>query len=195
VFLVGYYVTFPKLDRCIDCFELAYQVACYATAYGGNELAAGAIPNPGALLLLSPSADSALRFIPGSSMITNVRSDYTASWFKARYSVLSLLGKAIPESELDRPWLSPGSTMFRDDDPDIEGVFTSFPNTMIVAGEAEMGRDSMRLLNDRMVKEMGKEKVVYLEVDDAPHDFTGGSMWEPQRTMALKAIAKWTPTI
>ncbi|EEB99302.1 hypothetical protein MPER_01043 [Moniliophthora perniciosa FA553] len=63
---------------------------------------------------------------------------------------------------------------------------------MIVAGEAEMGRDSMRLLRDRMQKEMGKEKVVYSEINDAPHDFLGATLWEPERTIALKEVGQWT---
>ncbi|ESK96747.1 hypothetical protein Moror_6707 [Moniliophthora roreri MCA 2997] len=169
---------------------LAYQLGRYCTSPGDSQ-ASAPFPLPGGLLLLSPSADSALRPVPGSSMITNKRSDYTNSWFKARYSVLSLLGNALSESELDRPWLSPGSTMFSDEDKGIKGVFTRFPRTMIIAGEAEMGRDSMRLLRDRMEKEMGKEKVVYAEINDAPHDFLGGTLWEPERTIALKEIGRW----
>ncbi|THU91040.1 alpha/beta-hydrolase [Dendrothele bispora CBS 962.96] len=172
---------------------LAYQLVRYCIQYSAS-LPSGAFPVPGALLLLSPSADSALRPVPGSSMITNKRSDYLYSWYTSRYSVLSLLGN-LPESELDRPWLSPGSTMFEDDDAGLKGIFESFPKTMIVAGEAEMARDCMRILRDRMRKEMGEEHVRYLEVEGAPHDFLGGTMWEPDRTVALKDIAVWANSL
>lgn len=118
---------------------LAYQL----TRYLAVEHFPG-LRNPGALLLLSPSADSALRRnIP--SMRENTRSDYVTTWFDAAYGVNALLGSLSPD-ELDKPWLSPGSIMF--DDPAVKGLFKLFPPTFILAGEAEMSRDSMRILRD-----------------------------------------------
>lgn len=161
---------------------LAYQLARYLATSLLPEL-----PIAGALLLLSPSADSALRRNPGS-MCSNARSDYVRTWFDSGYGVKSLLG-SLPPKELDKPWLSPGSTMFVD--ADIKGIFKSFPPTFILVGEAEMSRDSMRVLRDRMEGDMGDDKVTYLEVADAPHDFLGMRMLEPERTIALKEIARW----
>ncbi|KAK7031013.1 hypothetical protein VNI00_013803 [Paramarasmius palmivorus] len=170
---------------------LAYQLVRYCTTYGDSEGCSGRLPSPLGLLLLSPSVDASLHPVPGTSMVTNRRSDYTGAWFDTRYSVFALMGKALKESDIDRPWFSPGSKVYSDDDEGIKGVFTRFPKTMIVAGEAEMSRDCMRVLRDRMEREMGKEKVVYAEIDDAPHDFLGSTIWEPERTIALEEIAKW----
>ncbi|KAJ6617997.1 alpha/beta-hydrolase [Mycena sp. CBHHK59/15] len=160
---------------------LAYQLARYLATTEFPEL-----PKARALLLLSPSADSALRRHPGS-MCDNIRSDYVRSWFDAAYGVKSLLG-SLPADELDKPWLSPGSSMFKD--AEIKGMFESFPPTFILAGEAEMSRDCMRILRDRMKADLG-DMVTYVEVADAPHDFIGMSVLEPERTEALREIAKW----
>ncbi|KAJ7143392.1 alpha/beta-hydrolase [Mycena crocata] len=160
---------------------LAYQLVRYLTTTDFTTL-----PIAGALLLLSPSADSALRPNPGS-MLDNTRSDFVRSWFDAAYGVSSLLG-SLPADELDKPWLSPGSTTFSD--ADIRGLFKAYPPTFILAGEAEMSRDCMRVLRDRMQIDMG-DIVTYVEIADAPHDFVGMSILEPERTEALREIAKW----
>ncbi|KAJ7638512.1 alpha/beta-hydrolase [Roridomyces roridus] len=159
---------------------LAYQLTRYLAEGGSLGMA-------GALLLLSPSADSALRRNV-DSMRNNTRSDYVSTWFDAAYGVTSLLG-SLSRDELDKPWLSPGSVMF--DDAAVKGLFTSFPPTFILAGEAEMSRDSMRKLRDRMAADMGNNQVTYAEVVNAPHDFLGLSLLEPERTEGLKEIAKW----
>ncbi|KAJ6551454.1 alpha/beta-hydrolase [Mycena capillaripes] len=166
---------------------LAYQLTRY--------LATGsiaALPQAGALLLLSPSADSGMRALPGSSMHTNARSDYIRTWVQAGYVSPALLG-ALPLEELDRPWLSPGSPML--DDADTAGIFVAFPPTFILTGEAEMSRDAMRTLRDRMRADMGEDAVTYVEVADAPHDFVGMSVFEPQRTIGLEEIARWVAVL
>ncbi|KAJ7088596.1 alpha/beta-hydrolase [Mycena epipterygia] len=160
---------------------LAYQLARYlATANIPTMPQAGA-------LLLSPCPDSALRRPPGS-MRSNARLDYVRTWFNSGYVQSTLLG-GLPGEELDRPWLSPGSPML--DDADTLGVFAGFPPTFILAGEAEMSRDSMRTLRDRMRVDMGEERVTYVEVEDAPHDFLGMTIFEPERTVGLTEIARW----
>ncbi|KAJ7301860.1 alpha/beta-hydrolase [Mycena olivaceomarginata] len=146
--------------------------------------------NAGALLLLSPSADSALRRNI-DSMRQNTRSDYVTTWFDAAYGVNALLG-SLSSDELDKPWLSPGSIMF--EDAAVKGMFERFPPTFILAGEAEMSRDSMRILRDRMKADMG-DKVTYVEVANAPHDFLGLTILEPERTEALREIAKWAASL
>jgi acetyl esterase/lipase len=162
---------------------LAYQLVRHLT---NTELPVLLRASPGALLLLSPSADSAVRRRPGS-MLDNRRSDFVCSWFDAAYGVTSLLG-SLPAEELDNSWLSPGSTMFAE--TDVQGMFRDFPPTFILAGEAEMSRDCMRVLRDRMQIDMG-DRVTYIEVPDAPHDFLSMSILEPERTEGLRQIAKW----
>ncbi|KAJ7472280.1 alpha/beta-hydrolase [Mycena galericulata] len=162
---------------------LAYQLARHlATAKIAT------LHQAGALLLLSPSADSGLRAPPGDSMQTNRRADYVRTWFDAGYVPPTLLG-ALPAAELDRPWLSPGSPVLTD--ADTRGIFEGFPQTFILAGEAEMSRDSMRTLRDRMRADMGEDKVKYVEVTAAPHDFLGMKVFEPERTVGLKAVGDW----
>lgn len=162
---------------------LAYQLA--------RHLASARLPTlqqAGALLLLSPSADSGLRAPPGDSMQTNRRADYVRTWFDAGYVPPTLLG-ALPAAELDRPWLSPGSPVLTN--VDTAGLFKGFPRTFILAGEAEMSRDSMRALRDHMQRDMGQDRVQYVEVAGAPHDFVGITLFEPERTVGLKAIGGW----
>lgn len=161
---------------------LAYQLARHL-AYANFPT----LPQAGALLLLSPSADSALRRPPGS-MRSNARSDYTRTWFDAAYASTAVLG-SLPREELDKTWLSPGSPVLAD--ADVVGLFVGFPRTFILAGEAEMSRDSMRTLRDRMRADMDEHNVAYVEVADAPHDFLAMTMFEPGRTVGLKEIAKW----
>ncbi|KAK7045502.1 hypothetical protein VNI00_007755 [Paramarasmius palmivorus] len=175
---------------------LGYQLVRYCTQYS-SVLPSGVLPVPGALLMLSPSADSAFHVVPGSSMVINKRSDYVQYMYSALNSMRPLLGH-LPGTELDQPWLSPGSPKVADNDKCLEGIFKSFSRTMIVAGEAEMGRDPMRLLRGRMDQEMGDDHVYYLEVEDAPHNFLGlqgGSLWEPERTFALEEIARWVDSL
>ncbi|KAJ7768321.1 alpha/beta-hydrolase [Mycena metata] len=162
---------------------LTYQLARYLATVGSS-----VIPQAGALLLLSPSADSGLHAPPGSSMHTNRRADYVRTWFESAYVPPALLGK-LPREELNRPWLSPGSPVLND--ADVVRIFTGFPPTFILAGEAEMSRDAMRTLRDRMRGDMGEEAVRYVEIADAPHDFVGISIFEPERTAGLEAIAIW----
>ncbi|KAJ7176627.1 alpha/beta-hydrolase [Mycena filopes] len=167
---------------------LAYQLARYLTMADPKS----AMSQAGALLLLSPSADSGIHAPPGNSMRTNRRSDYVRTWFDAAYVPPALLG-ALPREELDKPWLSPGSLIL--DNADVVGIFTGFPPTFILAGEAEMSRDAMRTLRDRMRRDMGKDAVSYVEVADAPHDFVGMTIFEPERTVGLKAIAAWLTSL
>ncbi|KAJ6504210.1 alpha/beta-hydrolase [Mycena vitilis] len=162
---------------------LAYQLARYLATSNIATLS-----QAGGLLLLSPSADSALRAPAGNSMQTNARSDYIRTWVEAGYVLPALLG-ALPKEELDRSWLSPGSPVL--EDVDTAGLFVGFPPTLILAGEAEMSRDAMRTLRDRMRVDMSEDAVTYVEVADAPHDFVGMSIFEPERTVGLKEIAKW----
>ncbi|KAG7087701.1 hypothetical protein E1B28_013648 [Marasmius oreades] len=158
---------------------LVYQLVQYCVTYrgrggGGGGEAEGTtpFPIPRGLLLLSPSVDCLLRPLPGTSMITNRRSDYLVAWFDKRYGVSALMGKGLVEVDLDHSWFSPGSMSDRDRDEEeeLKSILRQFPKTMIVTGEAEMTRDCNRVLKDRMEREMGGGWVVYVEVEDAPHD-------------------------
>jgi hypothetical protein len=52
-------------------------------------------------------------------------------------------------------------------------------------------RDSIRVLNERMKRDLG-EKVRYLEAEDSIHNFLAlPRVQEPQRGETFKAIAEW----
>ena len=70
-------------------------------------------------------------------------------------------------------------------------IFKGFPPAFISVGDAEIFLDQIRTLKERMIRDLG-DKVAYLESKDAWHDFIGFPFFEPQRSEALTAIAKWT---
>ncbi|KAJ7446150.1 Alpha/Beta hydrolase protein [Mycena galericulata] len=136
-----------------------------------------ALPLPGALLLLSPWCDlGTSHALPGSSYFICVKSDYIAvpaNW-------ISLLAEM-------NPYISPASNR-------LSAIsFAGFPPTFISAGGAEVLRDSIRTLHERMAKDMGDASVRYLEAEDAVHDFLvfDQGLHDPERNDTLNAIAEW----
>lgn len=171
-------------------------------AEGGGE-AKSLPPTPGRLLLLSPLCDMSTSHynIPGSTMRTNARSDYVGTKHgpdapATRYVVRAFLGPSqLCAGGAERnPYISPAS-LFLDDK--TEADFTSFPRTMIVAGDAEMLMDQIETLMRRMVRDLGTGgdgetgKVTFHAATDAVHDFLIFPWFEPQRTNALRAISEW----
>ncbi|KAJ3859117.1 alpha/beta-hydrolase [Lentinula novae-zelandiae] len=165
---------------------IAYQLVQYTAMYNISSLSC-----PSAALLLSPPADSTLKQDPGNSMATNRNSDYIRSQLDAAYSPVALAGY-LPASEIDATWLSPSSLNI----PNVElkGMFFKFSPTFILAGEAKMCRASIRVLWERMRVDMGV-KVTYLEVVNAPHDLVGFEFMEPERSFAMRKIARWTDKV
>ncbi|KAJ3554233.1 hypothetical protein NM688_g3213 [Phlebia brevispora] len=144
------------------------------------------LPPPAAILLMSPAVDcSSTHFIPTSSLMTNLRSDFIGPLFDG-YSVRALLG-ALPPSECDtNPWLSPVSKHLQNPG----GWFKDFPPTFLIFGEAEVFRDPNRTLAKHMTADMG-ERLTYLEVPDATHIFMSFTWHEPERAEGLRQVAKW----
>ena len=54
--------------------------------------------------------------------------------------------------------------------------------------------DSIRTLGDRMVRDLGEEKVHYFEAPDGCHDYLVFAFHEPERTNTLVEINKWVLT-
>jgi len=124
---------------------------------------------------------------PGSSFFSCRQSDYiTIDSDSSVYSTFAFAGPfGLGATELN-PYISPASIHV----PTIS--FADFPPTFISAGGAEVLRDSIRTLHQKMAKDMGDEKVRYLEAEDGIHDFLVFDGWhEPERGDTLKAIAKW----
>ncbi len=145
---------------------------------------------PIALLLLSPWTDPSDTAVPpGSRANANMASDYIGppEGPVALYARRAFLGPLAHESNgrFNR-YVAPGCV-----DVCMPHVsFEGFPRTMIVAGGAEMLVDQINGLVRRMRRDLGEE-VHYYEAQDAVHDFVLFPFCEPERTLALDAIASW----
>ncbi|THV02338.1 alpha/beta-hydrolase [Dendrothele bispora CBS 962.96] len=149
---------------------------------------------PSALILLSPWTDLGVSHHdhPKASFFANQKSDYLG--FRKTpgygYTVEAFVGPhGAGAAELNR-YISPGSK-----NPAMKVSFEGFPHTFINAGGAEMLYDSIVTLRDRMVKDMGKDKVEFYDAPDAVHDYICLTSHEPERTQTLQAIAKWVASL
>ncbi|CAE6424373.1 unnamed protein product [Rhizoctonia solani] len=153
---------------------------------------------PGGLVLISPWVDviaTAVR-APGNHIARNQKSDYvqpSTHYPAGVYSYLSYLGGLTIEDTRKNVYLSPAS--FELDPAVVPGMFARFPRTYIVSGEAEIFMDSLRMLSQRMVSDMGEELVVYDEVLDATHDFLAFPLWEPERSNTFKKLVGWIQNV
>ncbi|KAF8893844.1 Alpha/Beta hydrolase protein [Infundibulicybe gibba] len=152
---------------------------------------------PSALILLSPWCDLGLPpYVQGSSMVENIASDYINSPYTGGfdYAIDSFLGPHGMGAAYHNRYISPASLH-----PGMTINFKGFPRTFIVAGGAEMLLDQIKVLRDRMAKDLGegngvKEgegKLRYYEVPDGVHDYLVFSWHEPERSSTLKEIAEW----
>lgn len=171
--------------------NLALALVRYLVEHG-PETGFTSIPGiPGDLVLLSPWADMGYTHmrVEGASHHTLIPSDYLGLPEWADYSKTSFVGP-LGKGALDlNAYISPASKH-----PQVGGngevSFEGFPPTFISCGGAEMLRDEIRTLRDRMQKSLG-DNVTYLEERDAFHDFVIFTFHEPERTSTLKAIGQW----
>ncbi|TBU48326.1 alpha/beta-hydrolase [Dichomitus squalens] len=150
------------------------------------------LPQPGGLILLSPTMDWAQTHTgPGSSMERNYRSDIVHAILESGYTPRALIGSLPEKTASKSPWISPGSLQaeWR------PGMFSGFPRTVIVAGGAEYTLDGMHTAGDRLIEDNGKENVTFIEPPDALHDFLAMEFHEPERTDVLKELAAWMKTL
>ncbi|KAJ7593708.1 Alpha/Beta hydrolase protein [Mycena floridula] len=150
-----------------------------------------------ALILFSPWTDlSDAPTSPMASANANKKSDYIGNTTDGSidYSKESFTGPyGLGAAQVNR-YISPASLH-----PQMNISFKGFPRTFIVAGEAEVLLDQIRVLKDKMMDELGEGngvneddgKVIYYEAADAIHDYVVFRGFEPQRTDTLKAIATW----
>ncbi|KAL4248912.1 AB hydrolase superfamily protein [Abortiporus biennis] len=149
-------------------------------------------PPPGRLLLLCPWPDLGdSHAIKGSSSFTNTATDcldYSPPSGACRYMADTYIGSMDRKILDTNPYLSPASRS-----PEMGKVsFEGFPKTFITVGDAEVMLDSVRYLKEKMVEDMGDEKVEYWEAPDSIHNFiVFGAPQEPERTQVLEKVAKW----
>ncbi|KAJ7223532.1 alpha/beta-hydrolase [Mycena pura] len=167
--------------------NLAYALTRHISTDGGHGL-----PHAGALLLLSPTVDRADTHIGADSSIRrNARTDFVHRIFTSRFTYHALQG-SLPDDEVaTNSWISPGSLKIAQP----SGIFAAFPRTLIVSGSVEMTLDPIRSLRDRMVDDMGKDRVRYLEVPESTHDFMTQTWHEPERTNTLKLVGNWVDSL
>ncbi|KZT29587.1 alpha beta-hydrolase [Neolentinus lepideus HHB14362 ss-1] len=141
---------------------------------------------PGKLLLLSPWCDlSPIHLTPGSSWTEFTHIDCLHAGYMQDYAEIFCGPFGLQEAEVN-PYISPASTH-----PSLSVSFKGFPRTFILCGGSEAFRDQIRVLRDRMVRELGEENVTYYEPSDAIHDFLGMTWLEPERTNSWSEIGRW----
>lgn len=150
---------------------------------------------PGALILLSPWVDLSRSHIdiPGSSEAVR-GTDYvalstnpgkrpsTVDWAKEAYVGSHGMGAAILN-----PYISPAS--LHPMVASLKAPFAGFPKTLIACGGAEVLKDQIYTLRDRM-GQSGCD-VQFVEFEDAIHDWIPLTFFEPERTELLTSIMKW----
>ncbi|KAJ7072245.1 Alpha/Beta hydrolase protein, partial [Mycena amicta] len=167
--------------------NLALALTRYLVEYPNPKL-----PPPGGLLLLSPWCDlGGSHTTPDSSFHTCRGSDYLPVESKGSllYPVLAFVGPfGLGAAEVN-PYISPASKHLG------SISFAGFPSTFISAGGAEVLRDSIRTLYQRMARD--SDQVQYLEAADAVHDFVvfEKTAHEPERNESLRAMADWVATL
>ncbi|KAJ7503017.1 alpha/beta-hydrolase [Mycena galericulata] len=136
-----------------------------------NAFSVLSLPVPRGLILVSPSVEWGITHDgPTSSWRLNRSSDYSTPFFLSGYTQRSLLGNLPPEFAFTK---------------------SGFPQTFIVAGEAEIARDSIRTFRDRLCWNIGEGKVTYSEMKDVTHDVVTMRWFEPERTGAIIDISTW----
>jgi acetyl esterase/lipase len=153
---------------------------------------------PSAVLLLSPWADMGQSHnVPGGSFVEFAGSDYLDPEQAAIYAGAFLGPHGVDEGEINR-YVSPASVH-----PSMEVSFVGFPRTFILAGGAEIMFDQIKMLRDRMVKDLGEDdgtkgsegKVTYFEAKDGVHDYLAFRWHEPEREETLKVIGEWVSAV
>ncbi|KAK0241702.1 Alpha/Beta hydrolase protein [Armillaria nabsnona] len=147
------------------------------------------LPVSSSLLLLSPWCDIGLSHdVPPSSSTLKLHADYDPEPHGVDDAKRAFLGPNGWGAAEINPYISPASR-----NPGLSIHFRGFPPTFIVAGGAENLAPQIRLLRDRMQKDLGS-KLRYFEADGGSHDYVLFSWQEPERSNALREIADWIST-
>ncbi|KZT01775.1 alpha/beta-hydrolase [Laetiporus sulphureus 93-53] len=166
--------------------NLAFVLTYYISKYQLPSL-----PAPRGMILLSPMVDSALTHVGrDSSMYKHSRSDFVGPIFYSGYSKRAMLGY-LPDDVASTVWFSSGALHLAV----MKDMFANLPKTLMITGGAEMALDPMRTLRDRMVVDMSKDEVTYVEVPDSTHDFLVLPFHEPERTDTFRILAGWVNSL
>lgn len=146
---------------------------------------------PAAMILTSPAVDwGRSGFGPHSSLITRWETDYIHP-VMGLYVITSVLGSLPAIEASTNPWISPAS--LRLDKP--EGMFRDFPQSYLVVGDAEMLVDETRVLRDRLIADIGQDKVTYREIIDGVHASTSAQGHPEELEETFRLMAKWVAEV
>ncbi|KZT24245.1 alpha/beta-hydrolase [Neolentinus lepideus HHB14362 ss-1] len=192
--LTGYYyllhtVGFAAEDIIVEGDSAGGNLALSLVRYlveHRNQPGMDILPPPGRLVLMSPWVDlSTFHETHDSSFFTCLTSDYLTHT-GVHKNVATFVGPFGSGAAEVNPYISPASLH-----PALKASFKGFPRTFIAAGGAEILRDQIHVLKDRMVRDLGEETVAYYESPDAVHDYAALSFYEPERTHTFAKIAEW----
>ncbi|KAL1695441.1 Alpha/Beta hydrolase protein [Schizophyllum commune] len=150
----------------------------------------GLLPPPGALLLLSPWVDlGSSHEVPPPPVrifVADIDPEPTG-WDDCKEAYI---GPALGQGFADmNPYVSPAAKH-----PAADASFSNFPRTFIAAGGVENLLPQIRLLRDRMVRDLGTEdgggRVTYFEAEDEPHDYLVFG-FEPGTRNTLARLTNW----
>ncbi|THV02612.1 alpha/beta-hydrolase [Dendrothele bispora CBS 962.96] len=147
------------------------------------------LPLPRALWLESPAVDWGMSHVtPTSSMTTNARSDFIGTFIQPTdYCVRAVLGKLPKEEAEANIYISSASKNVKDS----KGLFENFPDVALLYGSSEILVDVIHTLRDRLVQDLGKEKVLDIEEPDCPHVFSGMHLHDKAKQNAFSKLGRW----
>ncbi|KAL1745693.1 Alpha/Beta hydrolase protein [Schizophyllum fasciatum] len=184
-------VGFAPKDIIVEGDSAGGGLALTLVRYLVEHIDSGLLPPPGALLLLSPWVDLGCSHdVPSPPPRRLFVADFDpepTGWDDAKDAYI---GPALGQGFADMsPYVSPASKH-----PAADVSFARFPRTFIAAGGAENLLPQIRLLRDRMVRDLGPAegggKVAYFEADDEAHDYLIFG-FQPGTRNALARLSTW----
>ncbi|KAF8759870.1 Steryl acetyl hydrolase [Rhizoctonia solani] len=189
----------PRMSSSVEIVLVGNFSPCVGKVLTG--LAELGLGIPGGLILISPWVDPTGTYTgtltDNSPAVLNAKSDYiklpdaknrsNARYF---YSLRALIGPMSVKDAGHSPYISPASLRLAEN-----GLFSDFPPSYIISGDAEVLVEQIRLLHSRMKGDMPTGAVVYREVPDAVHDFVAFTVWEPERSEVLREIMNWVKAL
>ncbi|KAH8828060.1 endoplasmic reticulum protein [Flagelloscypha sp. PMI_526] len=168
--------------------NLALQLTRYLVENAG--IICGLPSAPSALILLSPWVDiyDLRASDPDSSFQINANTDYLRIREQPGYAETAFTGVHGLGIALYNRYISPAGVH-----PTLLSslTFKGFPKTFVTVGGAEVLHDQIIRLKERLVRDIGEDKVGFYRAPDAIHDYTVFPWHEPERSDTLAAIAAW----
>jgi len=147
------------------------------------------LPLPRALWLECPAVDWGMSHVtPTSTMTTHQRSDVIGAFIQPTdYCVRAVLGK-LPRTEAEtNVYISPASKNIKDQ----IGLFDGFPNVALLYGGSEILVDIIHTFRDRLIQDLGRDKVTDIEEPDCPHVFSTMDFHAKAKESAFSKLGRW----